>query len=67
MLLRPQEDSSDSEDDSDAEETKAEIEQKQYEVDELNDKLENAQAEQKQLFLILFQVCFSVSICLLSH
>ena len=34
----------------------AEIEQKEYEIDELTERLENAEREQKELFLILFQV-----------
>ena len=34
----------------------AEIEQKQYEADELTERVENAEREQKELFLILFQV-----------
>ena len=44
----------------------AEIEQKQYEADELTDRLENAEREQKELFLILFQVSFlmfCISVC----
>ena len=39
----------------------AEIEQKEYETDELSERLENAERDQKELFLILFQVCLSSS------
>ena len=39
----------------------AEIEQKEYETDELSERLENAERDQKELFLILFQVFLSSS------
>ncbi|XP_065059626.1 nuclear cap-binding protein subunit 1-B-like [Rhopilema esculentum] len=47
--------SSDSGEDSAKEDMNAEIEQKEYETDELSERLENAERDQKELFLILFQ------------
>ena len=54
--------SSDSEDDAVKEDNgakedmNADIVQKEYEADKLTERLENAEREQKELFLILFQV-----------
>lgn len=50
----------DSSSESDEDSDNAKIEQKEYEVEELSELLENAQREQKELFLILFQVRFRI-------